>query len=186
MELKPYAEEEAKALKVTAVPGTVLMIRSDKLRVRHLCRTRTLLLSCNLQASGGTNARLAPNPCAAKLQVWLDERLHNLKQAETEDRRAELPRHLRLAMNRQCFKGQYMAVRGLASRVAPCWGPETFWCGRGLSRELCFQCVVRLLYLYSIGFKNYRVSGCWVRVGSRTEGGCGGMEWVSWSLKFWA
>ncbi|CAE7696886.1 ppsD [Symbiodinium microadriaticum] len=129
MELKPYAEEEAKPLKVTAVPGTVLMIRSDKLRVRHLCRTRTLLLSCNLQASGGTNARLAPNPCAAKLQVWLDERLHNLKQAETEDRRAELPRHLRLAMNRQCFKGQYMAVRGLASRVAPCWGPETFWCG---------------------------------------------------------
>ncbi|CAJ1356641.1 unnamed protein product, partial [Effrenium voratum] len=138
-------ESDCKPCRVTSSPGTVLMIRSDKICARHNCRTRSLLLSssdlewgelpkltpvgCNLQASDSTNARLAPNPCAAKLQEWLDARLHYLKQAETEDRRAELPRHLRLAMNRQCFKGQYMAVRGLASRVSPCWGPETFWCG---------------------------------------------------------
>lgn len=118
-----------KPLKVASSPGTVLLVRSDKLKIRHLCRKRCFLLSCNFQASAATNMRLPANPCAERLQEWLDARLRHLKNAETDGRRADLPRHLRLTMNRQGFKGQYMAARGMASRVAPCWGPETFWCG---------------------------------------------------------
>eukprot|EP00434_Breviolum_minutum_P040877 symbB.v1.2.036344.t1/scaffold5099.1/size30949/2 len=129
LELQAYDEPNGKPFKVNSSPGTVLLVRSDKLRVRHLCRKRSFLLSCNLQASAATNVRLPANPCAEKLQEWLDTRLRDLKSAETPDRPANLPRHLRLTMNRQGFKGQYMAARGLASRVAPCWGPETFWCG---------------------------------------------------------
>lgn len=36
----------------------------------------------------------------------------NCDSEETDGRRADLPRHLRLTMNRQGFKGQYMAARG--------------------------------------------------------------------------
>eukprot|EP00913_Durusdinium_trenchii_P016441 g15455.t1 len=137
-ELQPY-EAHTKAIKVPSNPGTVLLVRSDQIRVRHLCRTRSFLLSSQFQASAATNARLAPNPCTGKLQAWLDSRLKVLKQQDTEDRRADLPRHLRLIMNRQTFKGQYMAVRGLASRVAPCWGAETFWCGAASGLDAMLQ-----------------------------------------------
>ena len=36
----------------------------------------------------------------------------NCDSEETDGRRADLPRHLRLTANRQGFKGQYMAARG--------------------------------------------------------------------------
>ena len=55
----------------------------------------------------------------------------NCDSEETDGHRADLPRHLRLTMNRQGFKGQYMAARGRITgevgdewdetQVVKCW-----------------------------------------------------------------
>ncbi|CAE8620423.1 unnamed protein product [Polarella glacialis] len=129
LELRPYDDKASEAYKMDLSPGTVVVVRSDCLSVKHLCRTRTLLLSCHLLVPGGNCDVRTLTPCAKRLNDWIGERLQVLKDLETTDKRADIPRHLQLLMNRQCFKGQYMAVRGMSSRASPSLGTDD-WFGR--------------------------------------------------------
>lgn len=65
----------AKPFRQSSSPGVALLLRSDHFRVEHLCRTRSLLLSCSFQVSEKASALLPLSPCASRLQARKRKRL---------------------------------------------------------------------------------------------------------------
>lgn len=66
-------------------------------------------------------------PCAKQLNDWAIDRLDRLKDEERDDERLNIPRDWIIAMNRQCFKGQHMAARGMSTRMPVTWNEQEFF-----------------------------------------------------------
>lgn len=134
LELIPY-EREWEAVELETVPGSMILFRSDRLCARHSCRRKTSLLSCFFfSAPSGSEKRTQETPLtppAKKLNTWIESKLEQLKETE-EQHRPDVPRDWLIAMNKQLFKGQHMACRGICARGPATWQGEIAFCA-GLS-----------------------------------------------------
>mmetsp|Transcript_60235 Transcript_60235/g.127594 ORF Transcript_60235/g.127594 Transcript_60235/m.127594 type:complete len:765 (-) Transcript_60235:140-2434(-) len=131
--LSPYEAEDGEDADYSFefTPGTMLFVRNDLVSVRHVCPGRGLVVSSFLLSnSAGADRQLQASelpPAARKLNEWAMEHLDELKNSEVEGERLDVPRDWIIAMNRQCFRGQHIAVRGLAARVPVTWDEHEFY-----------------------------------------------------------
>jgi len=132
LELRPF-DEEAEAYHVSLQPGAMVLIRSDAIMARYTTPGRTLLVSSFLLTAIAKQEKhdIEPElrPCAKRLNEWAMDRLDRLKDGERDDERLNIPRDWIIAMNRQCFKGQHMAARGMAMRMPVSWDEQEFFQG---------------------------------------------------------
>jgi len=129
LELKPF-DAEAQTYSFDLRPGSMVLLRSDAMAARYTSMGRGFLVSCFFIAAAIRPDKFdepAMNPVATRLNDWATERLDRLKDEEKEDERLDVPRDWIIAMNRQCFKGQHMAVRGMASRMPVSWDEHEFF-----------------------------------------------------------
>jgi len=130
LQLTPY-DEEAEAMDIEMPPGSFALVRSDMIACKHTCRGKALVLTCSIM-DGRTfdekRSSLPPStPCAKALNDWVNNRLGELKDMEEEDLKLNVPREWLQAMNKQCFKGQHMAVRGIAMRMPIAWSEDVWY-----------------------------------------------------------
>jgi len=130
LHLRPF-DEEAEAYSLELGPGTMVLLRTDLVTANYACSGRGLVVSSFMLGVAPRADKQRTNvvvmPVAQKLNGWAMERLDRLKDEEKEDERLNVPRDWIIAMNRQCFKGQHMAVRGMATRVPVSWDATEFF-----------------------------------------------------------
>jgi len=129
LELSMHDDDEAEVYQVETGAGTVIVLRSDVLRARHLAQN-SILFSCFMvltKANIKRSENIQLSPVMRNLQAWAMNRLEELKDEEDEYTRADVPRDWLIAMNHQCFKGQPMACRGAGIRHPTTWDPDTWF-----------------------------------------------------------
>lgn len=130
LELRPF-DEDAETYSLALQPGMMVLVRSDTIVARYATSGRTLLLSSFLLGAIAKSDKhdVEPElrPCAKQLNDWAIDRLDRLKDEERDDERLNIPRDWIIAMNRQCFKGQHMAARGMSTRMPVTWNEQEFF-----------------------------------------------------------
>eukprot|EP00421_Protoceratium_reticulatum_P058632 CAMPEP_0168506624 /NCGR_PEP_ID=MMETSP0228-20121227/77469_1 /TAXON_ID=133427 /ORGANISM="Protoceratium reticulatum, Strain CCCM 535 (=CCMP 1889)" /LENGTH=1030 /DNA_ID=CAMNT_0008523721 /DNA_START=48 /DNA_END=3138 /DNA_ORIENTATION=- len=137
--LRPFGDDESDTAVVRMMPGTLVVLRADVLSHELTALgDRNYSLSCFLQDSPtgpmhvprpDLESRASLTPCAKRLMEWADDHIRRLKalelrEADVERHRVELPPGWRRAMNRTYFSGQHAVMSGLAVRSASTWQGE--------------------------------------------------------------
>nr|AQS99179.1 type I polyketide synthase [Gambierdiscus excentricus] len=130
--LKVFEEEEAEAYEVPTAAGTMVVLRPDILSHQHVSLGRAMAVSSffihvhafqKRHPTGGWNMC----PAARELDRWAMDKVRALKgRVQDElDWDPAVPQEFRRAMNLSYFKGNMVAVRGVACKFPGTWLADT-------------------------------------------------------------